>query len=335
MRNSQSSDGLVAHIAAMSRNQIGARLLASLARRPDIARPIFEATSSEPVGEATLARVGELCRRARRTAMLEKVVGMFWLAVAMLLIAAALLWPVLEKSLFKLSESIFTGLGQAALTLLGTWAGSRYLKAKRVQSGIEDALRRLLFEHAPADQRIAFAEAVLDGSAPRAGSGAASVPVRFDFRNVRDVNEAFAVAIGRDLTDGEALAIAAQLKEASIKYFAWTAAAGTTLAAAIGLFLLAIVLPFAAHRWPGYLEGEIADALQPIIGVAMPAFLLALRREALQKRGELAAAVSAMLTLPEPLDAKAARGLAALDSIDKGLSTFVEQMPVSGGKPNE
>lgn len=324
---------VVVRVQSFSRNQTGANLLASLAADPAFSAPLLVATTPGTIEPNDLFAVASAARSARFAANRAKAIGMLWIAVALALLATALLWPAIEKLAFKAQESLLTGIVQAAFTLLGGVAGSLYLRAKRRQSGIEGAMRMLLFEHAPLAPRLQRLVRVIRGEKEFDDEPLSSASVaQAELSDAPSVQRLLEPLIGRKATMGEALAFAAQMKELSIKRYAWRVTSACATAAAIALFLLAIVLPFVPPLIPGVFDDEIARTLQPMLGVALPVFFLAFRQQALTKTGELDAAVASLLRMQEPMSAKAARGIEALAAIDRGMTMVAEQLPRLGSR---
>jgi len=327
---------LAARIAGLSRNQTGASLLAHLATEPGLARALIETASGGVVPPDQMTAIAEAARRARRAANRAKIVGTLWLVVSLLLLAAAITWPILEKLVLKRSESLVTGLAQACLTLLGGLAGSFYLAAKRRQSRIEDALRRLLFQHAETERRLAQLQRAVDGQSA-GGRPATAPPKRAGVGLLAQGGPAATLPAhsGHPMSESEALALAAQLKEISIKRYAWGLAAGTATVAAVILFGVASLLPALVQWTPGALDNEIAGSLQPVLGVALPVLLLALRQQAMTKAAELDATVTRMMEEDEPHAVRAERGIAVLATIDRGMTTVIEQLPGLGARKKD
>jgi hypothetical protein len=263
-------------------------------------------------------------------------VGVVFMTLALAFLCCAIFWPAIEKYFLKAPESIFTGLSQAVLTLIGGYCGAQYLKAKKRQTNIEDALRRLVFEHAHPSARIERLKAFLDRKARNARTGEPGhAPEKKGAGSTSEFLDKLRSTWSEPLSEPQVLAFMAQLKEISIKRYSLGLAAVVATAVSIVSIATAIILPFATALLPGLLDGEVADTLQPMLGVALPVFFLALRKEARAKCAALDETVAAILNDTEPPSTKAARGIAAVTSIDGGMATFAEQSPRLGEKKRD
>ena len=346
------ASSLLQRVSRLSRNQTGASLLSHLAESLDFSGPLIAASSTTPVGSELLEQIAKVSARARRSATRAKRVGMMFMALAMGLLCCAIFWPAIEKyrlhlffwpaiepywqllpvrsaiEQFRLHipESIFTGLVQAAFTLAGGFCGVIYLKAKKRQTNIEDALRRLLFEHTDPATRVALLEAVLARTRQSSHSKAAG---RWH-PDTAEITEKLRAATPGPLEEAQLVAFLAQLKEISIKRYAVGLAAVTATVMSVLSIAAAVVLPFLTTLMPNLIDGDVADLLQPMLAVAPPVFLLALRKEARGKCAALDETVAAFLNDPEPPSDKSARAIAAVASIDGGMATFADQSPRLG-----
>lgn len=320
---------LVQRVHAFTRAQTGANFLASVARDTDLARTIIAVTSPDPADIALADRLADVAKEARTRANWAKLIGSLWLFLAFVLLTLALLWPLAEKLILKWPESMLTGVGQIVLAMFGSLAAGGYLAAKRPQSRIEDALRRMLFEHGPIEARVERARRAITGDdrAAAAGDEALRPKPVWSFATATDVRHAFEPRVEHQLRHGELVVIAAQLKEIGIKHYGWATISRVAAASATALFLAAWSLPWVATAAGLPLDQDLIGSMQPIVGIAVPVFFLAIRQQALRKQAQVEDEIAKSFELTEPLETKTARGIAIIRSVDRGMTAFVEQAP--------
>lgn len=326
---SHAVDG-VAAIGAFTNSQTGANLLANIVLDRKLGPSILAAPSGETPAADVMSEIEKLARRAKFQATLVKMVGSACLLVSLALLCAALLWPAIEKFVLHWQESIWTGLGQIGIGVLGSLAAGGYLAAKRPQSRIEDALRRLLFEHAPLRERVAQLKFTLGPRRSASGvSGAAGneTNAMWSARTTEDVRRKLEPLLERPISEGEAMAFAAQLKEARIKLFGWRTISRTTSASAIGLFALALALPAIASWQLVPIDADMIGTMQPLLGVALPVFLMSIRQQARGKLAQVQVEIDKCLQLPERMAAKTERLIETMRLVDRGMTTFAQQVP--------
>lgn len=330
--NFRSGDG-VATIGSFTNSQTGASLLANIVLARELGPTILAATSGETPSPEVISLIERLTRRAKFKATLAKMAGSICLLISLIFLCAALLWPAIEKFVLHWQESIWTGLGQIGIGVLGSLAAGGYLAAKRPQSRIEDSLRRLLFEHAPLSERVAQLEFTLGTRqpAPDASSAARSKSdAMWSARTTEEVRRKLEPLLERPVSEGEAMVFAAQLKEARIKVYGWRTISRTTSASALGLFALALALPAIASLQLVPIDADMIGTMQPLLGVALPVFLLSIRQQARGKLAQVQLEIDKCLQLPERLDAKTERLIETMRIVDRGMTTFAHQVPQLG-----
>jgi hypothetical protein len=262
-------------------------------------------------------KIHELVKKIRQKGLKIKYINLliFWLAI--ILLFAGTMWPLIDFLWLKRDGNLYTGVVQFALLVLGGATLGWYRHWKIRQTEIEDTLRLTLFAHETIDRKIRrLSEALLPRPPHRFYTKAYVARIQWWFANEYEVRKKLSPVIEGNIGPDQLASIATQLKDAGIKDYAISMLIFTFTALAVVSIAVGLVFPGLISAFN--LQLQNSAAFQSLFVVGFGGLFLALRRQYIQKRTRLHIAAEKVFTNRESLERKQRWLIEVLREIDIG-----------------